>query len=163
MEKRNLAFDPQDRGDGKTRGGIGVPVKGDSSSSNVPTNDSPTLIDIPGSGTTSDSPHIDPEITIVDADATTGDWAPPPRPISNRSSIRTVVSVPLFAVGDVLAGRYEIVQLLGEGGMGAVYKALDHELDRPVALKIIRPELAANSSMLARFKQELLLSRQVTH
>ena len=47
--------------------------------------------------------------------------------------------------------------------MGAVYKAMDRELDRPVALKLIRPELASNSSMLARFKQELLLSRQVTH
>jgi len=55
------------------------------------------------------------------------------------------------------------LQLLGEGGMGAVYKAQDRELDRPVALKLIRPELASSSSMLARFKQELLLSRQVTH
>ncbi len=65
--------------------------------------------------------------------------------------------------GDLLGGRYEILQLLGEGGMGAVYKARDRELDRPVALKLIRPELAASSAMLARFKQELLLSRQVTH
>jgi tetratricopeptide (TPR) repeat protein/predicted Ser/Thr protein kinase len=63
----------------------------------------------------------------------------------------------------VLGGRYEILQLLGEGGMGAVYKAQDRELDRPVALKLIRPELASNPSILARFKQELLLSRQVTH
>src|SRR5579871_3357942 len=163
MQKRNLPFEPQDRGDGKTRGGIGVPVKGDSSSSDVSTNDGPNLIDIPGSDPASDSTSIDPEVTMVDADATTGDWVPPPRPTSNRSTIRTMVSVPLFEIGDVLAGRYEIVQLLGEGGMGAVYKALDHELDRPVALKIIRPELAANSSILARFKQELLLSRQVTH
>lgn len=63
----------------------------------------------------------------------------------------------------MLGGRYEILQLLGEGGMGAVYKAMDRELDRPVALKLIRPELAANPSMLARFKQELLLAHQVTH
>ena len=47
--------------------------------------------------------------------------------------------------------------------MGAVYKARDRELDRFVALKLIRPELAANPSILARFKQELLLSREVTH
>jgi len=65
--------------------------------------------------------------------------------------------------GEVLGGRYEIMQLLGEGGMGAVYKARDRELDRPVALKLIRPEMASNPSILARFKQELLLSRQVTH
>jgi len=66
-------------------------------------------------------------------------------------------------MGEVLAGRYEILQLLGEGGMGAVYKARDRELDRFVALKLIRSQLAANPSIVARFKQELLLSQQVTH
>ncbi len=69
----------------------------------------------------------------------------------------------MLEAGDVLGGRYEILQLLGEGGMGAVYKAQDRELDRPVALKLIRAELASNPGILARFKQELLLSRQVTH
>jgi tetratricopeptide (TPR) repeat protein/predicted Ser/Thr protein kinase len=69
----------------------------------------------------------------------------------------------MLQTGDVLGGRYEILQMLGEGGMGAVYKARDRELDRFVALKLIRPELAANPSILARFKQELLLSREVTH
>jgi serine/threonine protein kinase len=47
--------------------------------------------------------------------------------------------------------------------MGAVYKARDIELDRIVALKLIRPELARNPEMLRRFKQELILARQVTH
>ncbi len=69
----------------------------------------------------------------------------------------------MLQAGDVLGGRYEILQLLGEGGMGAVYKAMDRELNRPVALKLIRPELASNPSILARFKQELLLAHQVTH
>ena len=69
----------------------------------------------------------------------------------------------MLQTGDLLGARYEILQLLGEGGMGAVYKARDRELDRFVALKLIRPELAANASILARFKQELLLSREVTH
>jgi eukaryotic-like serine/threonine-protein kinase len=66
-------------------------------------------------------------------------------------------------VGTVLAGRYEILKLLGQGGMGAVYKARDSELDRIVALKLIRPELAKNPEILRRFKQELILARQVTH
>src|SRR5579863_1721542 len=65
--------------------------------------------------------------------------------------------------GSVLGGRYEILQMLGEGGMGAVYKARDRELDRYVALKIIRPELANQPEVLRRFKQELILARKVTH
>jgi len=65
--------------------------------------------------------------------------------------------------GMTLGERYEILKRLGEGGMGAVYKARDHELDRLVALKVIRPELAGHPDILRRFKQELILARQVTH
>jgi len=65
--------------------------------------------------------------------------------------------------GMMLGERYEILKSLGEGGMGAVYKARDHELDRMVALKVIRPELAGHPDILRRFKQELILARQVTH
>jgi serine/threonine protein kinase/tetratricopeptide (TPR) repeat protein len=65
--------------------------------------------------------------------------------------------------GVVLAERYEIMGLLGEGGMGAVYRARDRELDRPVALKVIRPDLATHPTILQRFKQELILAREVTH
>src|SRR5437016_6196425 len=66
-------------------------------------------------------------------------------------------------VGSMVAKRYEIRKLLGEGGMGAVYQATDRELDRTVALKVIRPELAGNPEVLQRFKQELLLARKITH
>ncbi|HET8965838.1 MAG TPA: protein kinase [Candidatus Acidoferrum sp.] len=65
--------------------------------------------------------------------------------------------------GSVIGNRFEILQLLGEGGMGAVYKAHDRELERDVALKLIRSELARNPEILQRFKQELILARQVTH
>ncbi|MBZ5583320.1 MAG: cbb3-type cytochrome c oxidase subunit I [Acidobacteriia bacterium] len=65
--------------------------------------------------------------------------------------------------GSVLGGRYDILRLLGEGGMGAVFEARDREVDRIVALKVIRPELAGNASILRMFKQELILARQVTH
>src|ERR1700719_2332920 len=68
-----------------------------------------------------------------------------------------------FSPGTVLGDRYEILALLGQGGMGAVYKARDTELDRLVALQIIRPELTTNPEILKRFKQELILARQVTH
>jgi len=69
----------------------------------------------------------------------------------------------LLRPGTVLGRRYEIQQILGEGGMGAVYRARDREVNRTVALKVIRPELTGNSAILDRFKQELVLSHQVTH
>src|SRR6266852_4558874 len=66
-------------------------------------------------------------------------------------------------LGTVLGNRYEILRQLGQGGMGAVYQARDRELDRLVAMKVIRPELATRPDILHRFKQELILARQVTH
>ncbi len=65
--------------------------------------------------------------------------------------------------GSVLGGRYEILKTLGEGGMGAVFKAHDTEVDRIVALKVIRPELGSSTEVLQRFRQELVLARQITH
>src|SRR5258708_1926293 len=72
-------------------------------------------------------------------------------------------STTFFAPGTLLGARYQILKILGQGGMGAVYQARDQELDRIIALKVIRPELASNPGILQRFKQELILSRHVTH
>ncbi len=79
------------------------------------------------------------------------------------SPIYAAIGATVFEIGTVLGGRYEIQKLLGMGGMGAVYKARDLEVDRTVGLKVIRPDLAGNPAILARFKQELVLARQVTH
>src|SRR5688500_3577015 len=69
--------------------------------------------------------------------------------------------------GQQFSPRYLIVRLLGMGGMGAVYQAWDAELSVTVAVKVIRPEVTgdpdAARSIERRFKQELLLARQVTH
>ncbi len=65
--------------------------------------------------------------------------------------------------GFLLQQRYQIVRLLGEGGMGSVYEADDIELERKVAIKLIRPDLAANPEVLQRFKRELVMARKVTH
>ncbi len=86
-----------------------------------------------------------------------GSSGSPPHPIFSN------IGATIFHEGDVLGGRYEILKLLGMGGMGAVYKARDMEVERVVGLKVIRPDLAGNPAILARFKQELVLARQITH
>src|SRR5437660_1800634 len=93
----------------------------------------------------------------VTASSVTEGWSKPATPAGAHGFAQALVP------GSVLGGRYEILELLGEGGMGAVYKARDRELDRWVALKVIRPELANQQEVLRRFKQELILARQVTH
>ncbi|MGH9321413.1 MAG: protein kinase domain-containing protein [Vicinamibacteria bacterium] len=63
----------------------------------------------------------------------------------------------------VFSGRYRIQEVLGEGGMGVVYKAIDLELDKVIALKTIRGEKDTDPDIIQRFKRELLLARGITH
>jgi eukaryotic-like serine/threonine-protein kinase len=63
----------------------------------------------------------------------------------------------------LLAGRYEILGLIGGGGMGCVYRALDTELSEIVALKMVRHELISVPEILERFRREVRLARRVTH
>jgi tRNA A-37 threonylcarbamoyl transferase component Bud32 len=69
----------------------------------------------------------------------------------------------LFGPGATLAGRYRIVRLLGAGGMGQVYEAMDEELRVRVALKTLRPELVTDPVALERFRREVHLARRITH
>src|SRR5918993_1974082 len=70
----------------------------------------------------------------------------------------------LLATGHVFAGRYEIQEELGAGGMGVVYRAFDREVGETVAIKAIRPEIGRlDPVLLERFKQELRLARRITH
>ena len=166
MQNRNLRSDPQDRPNSTNKPGVSVPAKGDSSGSHSPVDPDATFVDFPQASSDPEATFVDSDATLVDVDATlvdVGSVRGSPAPPSGPRTARLRVTAPMLQTGDVLGGRYEILQMLGEGGMGAVYKARDRELDRFVALKLIRPELAANPSILARFKQELLLSREVTH
>src|SRR5260221_1226770 len=72
-------------------------------------------------------------------------------------------SVVVHSGREVLAGRYRLLGLLGSGGMGTVYRALDLELDETVALKVLKHELVAEPGALLRFRQEAKLARRVTH
>ena len=66
--------------------------------------------------------------------------------------------------GARFAGRYEVKEILGAGGMGVVYRAFDRELQEPVAIKTLRPEVMAGGSVaLDRFKQEIKLARRIAH
>ncbi len=97
--------------------------------------------------------------------------SPPPPSRPTPSALPTPSSIAATSIttflslqpGVTFAGRYEILSVLGQGGMGAVYQARDRELDRLIALKVIRPELATDPAILARFKQELILARNITH
>lgn len=65
--------------------------------------------------------------------------------------------------GDVLAGRYEIREFIGRGGMGAVYRAHDRVLAEDVAVKVVRPGLLGTADGQARFLSEIKLARRVSH
>ena len=71
-------------------------------------------------------------------------------------------SVGVFSVGQTVAGRYRILRYLSHGGMGEVYEAEDLELGGHVAVKTLLPEIAGDSRMIARFKQEIQLSREIS-
>jgi serine/threonine protein kinase/tetratricopeptide (TPR) repeat protein len=68
-----------------------------------------------------------------------------------------------FRVNEVVAGRYRILRFIAQGGMGEVYEAQDSALGQRVALKTVRPAVAADAEALARFKREIQVARQVTH
>src|SRR5829696_6405016 len=81
---------------------------------------------------------------------------------SRRYNSPQVPSQPTSWTSD-LAARYELLEEAGRGGMGVVYKARDRETGEIVALKILKPEIAADRVAAERFINEVRLSRRITH
>ncbi len=68
-----------------------------------------------------------------------------------------------LTTGSIFAGRYQIIEELGKGGMGKVYKVLDKEINTKVALKLIKPEVASDKKTIERFRNELKIARDISH
>jgi serine/threonine protein kinase len=68
-----------------------------------------------------------------------------------------------LTVGTTFATRYEVIEELGKGGMGRVFKALDKEVNEEVAIKLLNPEIVSDETTVERFRNELKLSRKIAH
>jgi Protein kinase domain len=97
----------------------------------------------------------------------------PPLPTSPHSPLSSPLTPPLaeslqislneLSTGSTLAGRYQVIEELGIGGMGRVYKVYDAEIKEKVALKLLKPEIASNQEMIERFSNELKFARKISH
>ena len=68
-----------------------------------------------------------------------------------------------LTTGSTFAGRYQIIEELGKGGMGKVYKVFDKEIQAKMALKLIKPEVSADRTTIERFRNELKIARDISH
>jgi serine/threonine protein kinase/Flp pilus assembly protein TadD len=73
------------------------------------------------------------------------------------------VPVKELSTGSTLAGRYQVIEELGHGGMGRVYKVFDTDIKEKIALKLLRPEIALDKETVERFSNELKLARKISH
>ena len=88
-----------------------------------------------------------------------------PLPSINNIDITKTAETPKeeLTTGSTFAGRYQIIEELGRGGMGRVYKALDKEINAKIALKLIKPEIASKKKIIERFRNELKIARDISH
>jgi TolB-like protein/Tfp pilus assembly protein PilF/tRNA A-37 threonylcarbamoyl transferase component Bud32 len=68
-----------------------------------------------------------------------------------------------LTTGSTFAGRYQVIEELGKGGMGKVYKVFDTKIKEKIALKLIKPEIASDHETIERFSNELKLARKIRH
>ena len=80
---------------------------------------------------------------------------------SKTETIQT--SIKELTTGSTFAGRFQIIEELGKGGMGRVYKVFDAKIKEKVALKLIKPEIASDKDTIERFNNEIRLARRIRH
>lgn len=83
--------------------------------------------------------------------------------LEGSSPAESKASGEMLAAGEILAGRYRILESLGSGGMGEVYAAEDQDLGEQIAIKVIRPQTPFGPDLLDRLRREVQLARRVTH
>lgn len=126
-------------------------------------------MDSPDHGTMPGTSESSPQRQSSRASAAAAAKTPPTNPPTSRTPSQTRSTGSrssrsgLFESGEELGPRFVIEALLGEGGMGRVYKAYDRELDRFIALKVLLPDLASDPQIIQRFKHELLLASRISH
>jgi serine/threonine protein kinase/tetratricopeptide (TPR) repeat protein len=80
------------------------------------------------------------------------------------SVTRTLETTPEgLGKGELFAGRFELIEELGAGGMGIVYRAFDKEIGEEIALKVLHPDIALDQKTVERFRNEIKLARKITH
>jgi serine/threonine protein kinase/Flp pilus assembly protein TadD len=92
-----------------------------------------------------------------------GTQLPPPQdhPPVMTETLQTPVHE--LTTGSTFAGRYQVIEELGHGGMGRVYKVFDTDIKEKIALKLLRPEIALDKDTVERFSNELKLARKISH
>jgi serine/threonine protein kinase len=83
--------------------------------------------------------------------------------MSSRSTLQGATTIPAADGGSLVAARYEVLGLVGVGGMASVYRVRDVKLGETVALKVLKKEIAALPDMVELFHREVKLARRVTH
>ncbi len=95
-----------------------------------------------------------------------GNCAEPLHPPEEKSArpTKTLQTTPIYLkTGTIFAGRFEVIEELGKGGMGKVYKVLDKEVNEKIALKLLKPEIATDEKTIERFRNELKFARKIGH
>jgi len=92
-----------------------------------------------------------------------GTQLPPSKDIHPQVTETLQTPIHELTTGSTFANRYQIIEELGKGGMGKVYKVFDQEVQAKMALKLIKPEVSADKNTIDRFRNELKIARDISH